>query len=213
MLEITSWTLQVSVCCTSGWFVPLLSTDSSTPDVSLKPRVSEASELQAQQHNGAPYLPLSRTPFPAVTVDQSISTYSGTTHWQDAEIHDILFPFNLNLFTSHRKPNNSSLCYIGQPPRLLRLLRHVTAVLIPESIMDVLSTWTRRPAAAMERRTCETLFSSIIMFFLSTQWAVNTLWKVSVCVKHFPHFFLQNSRHLETICWSRPPVTLSGNGQ
>ncbi|TKS72998.1 UPF0606 protein KIAA1549L [Collichthys lucidus] len=50
---------------------------SSTPDVSLKPRVSEASDLQAQQHNGAPYLPLSRTPFPAVTVDQSISTYSG----------------------------------------------------------------------------------------------------------------------------------------
>ncbi|XP_059190448.1 UPF0606 protein KIAA1549L isoform X2 [Centropristis striata] len=49
----------------------------STPDVSLKPRVSEASDLQAQQLNGAPYLPLSRTPFPAVTVDQSISTYSG----------------------------------------------------------------------------------------------------------------------------------------
>ncbi|XP_053175490.1 UPF0606 protein KIAA1549L [Scomber japonicus] len=49
----------------------------STPDVSLKPRVSEASDLQAQQHNGAPYLPLSRTPFPAVTVDQSIATYSG----------------------------------------------------------------------------------------------------------------------------------------
>ncbi|KAM8891525.1 UPF0606 protein KIAA1549L isoform 2-T3 [Spinachia spinachia] len=49
----------------------------STPDVSLKPRVSEALDLQAQQHNGAPYLPLSRAPFPAVTVDQSISTYSG----------------------------------------------------------------------------------------------------------------------------------------
>ncbi|KAF3689191.1 UPF0606 protein KIAA1549L [Channa argus] len=49
----------------------------STPDVSLKPRVSETSDLQAQQHNGAPYLPLSRTPFPAVTVDQSITTYSG----------------------------------------------------------------------------------------------------------------------------------------
>ncbi|KAM9376117.1 UPF0606 protein KIAA1549L [Pholidichthys leucotaenia] len=49
----------------------------STPDVSLKPRVTEASELQAQQLNGAPYLPLSRAPFPAVTVDQSISTYSG----------------------------------------------------------------------------------------------------------------------------------------
>ncbi|XP_061825788.2 UPF0606 protein KIAA1549L isoform X1 [Nerophis lumbriciformis] len=49
----------------------------SIPDVSLKPRVSEASDLQAQQHNGAPYLPLSRTTFPAVTVDQSISTYSG----------------------------------------------------------------------------------------------------------------------------------------
>ncbi|CAL8358485.1 unnamed protein product [Lota lota] len=45
----------------------------STPDVSLKPRVTEASE----QHNGGPYLPLSRTPFPAVTVDQSITSYSG----------------------------------------------------------------------------------------------------------------------------------------
>ncbi|XP_013767881.1 UPF0606 protein KIAA1549L isoform X1 [Pundamilia nyererei] len=56
---------------------PATSLRRSTPDVSLKPRVSEASELQAQQHNGAPYLPLSRTPFPAVTVDQSISTYSG----------------------------------------------------------------------------------------------------------------------------------------
>ncbi|XP_051917946.1 UPF0606 protein KIAA1549L isoform X2 [Hippocampus zosterae] len=49
----------------------------STPDVSLKPRVSEASDLHDQQHNGAPYLPQSRTTFPAVTVDQSISTYSG----------------------------------------------------------------------------------------------------------------------------------------
>ncbi|XP_029008460.1 UPF0606 protein KIAA1549L isoform X2 [Betta splendens] len=49
----------------------------STPDVSLKPRVPEVSDLQVQQHSGAPYLPLSRTPFPAVTVDQSISTYSG----------------------------------------------------------------------------------------------------------------------------------------
>uniref|UniRef100_A0AAV2KYX3 Uncharacterized protein n=1 Tax=Knipowitschia caucasica TaxID=637954 RepID=A0AAV2KYX3_KNICA len=48
----------------------------STPDMSLKPRVTETSDLQSQQHNGAPYLPLSRTPFPAVTVDQSISTYS-----------------------------------------------------------------------------------------------------------------------------------------
>ncbi|XP_030587279.1 UPF0606 protein KIAA1549L isoform X2 [Archocentrus centrarchus] len=56
---------------------PATSLRRSTPDVSLKPRVSEASDLQAQQHNGAPYLPLSRTPFPAVTVDQSISTYSG----------------------------------------------------------------------------------------------------------------------------------------
>ncbi|XP_061679071.1 UPF0606 protein KIAA1549L isoform X2 [Syngnathoides biaculeatus] len=49
----------------------------STPDVSLKPRVSEASDLQEQKHNGAPYLPLSKTTFPAVSVDQSISTYSG----------------------------------------------------------------------------------------------------------------------------------------
>ncbi|KAF0040929.1 hypothetical protein F2P81_006827 [Scophthalmus maximus] len=49
----------------------------STPDVSLKPRLTDASDLQAQQHNGAPYLPLSRTPFPAVTVDQSIAGYSG----------------------------------------------------------------------------------------------------------------------------------------
>lgn len=53
--------------------------NSSTPDVSLKPRVSEASDLQAQQHNGGPYLPLSRTPFPTVTVDQSITNYSGKT--------------------------------------------------------------------------------------------------------------------------------------
>ncbi|KAJ3596898.1 hypothetical protein NHX12_003298 [Muraenolepis orangiensis] len=30
-----------------------------------------------QQHNGGPYLPLSRAPFPAVTVDQSITNYSG----------------------------------------------------------------------------------------------------------------------------------------
>ncbi|XP_041652502.1 UPF0606 protein KIAA1549L isoform X2 [Cheilinus undulatus] len=49
----------------------------STPDVSLKPRVSEATDMQAQQLNAAPFLPLSRTPFPAVTVDQSITNYSG----------------------------------------------------------------------------------------------------------------------------------------
>ncbi|CDQ76713.1 unnamed protein product [Oncorhynchus mykiss] len=48
----------------------------SSPDVSLKPRVSEASEMQSQ-HNGAPYLPLNRAPFPAVTVDQSMTSYSG----------------------------------------------------------------------------------------------------------------------------------------
>ncbi|XP_035388286.1 UPF0606 protein KIAA1549L isoform X2 [Electrophorus electricus] len=47
----------------------------STPDMSLKPRVSEASEMS--QHNGAPYLPINRAPFPAVTVDQSMSSYSG----------------------------------------------------------------------------------------------------------------------------------------
>lgn len=51
---------------------------SSNPDVSYKPRGSEAAELPPQQLNGAPFLPLSRTPFPAVTIDQSISTYSGT---------------------------------------------------------------------------------------------------------------------------------------
>ncbi|XP_056454688.1 UPF0606 protein KIAA1549L [Gadus chalcogrammus] len=45
----------------------------STPDVSLKPRLAETPE----QHNGGPYPPPSRTPFPAVTVDQSISSYSG----------------------------------------------------------------------------------------------------------------------------------------
>ncbi|CAL8376067.1 unnamed protein product, partial [Arctogadus glacialis] len=45
---------------------------SSTPDVSLKPRLAEAPE----QHNAVPYPPPSRTPFPAVTVDQSISSYS-----------------------------------------------------------------------------------------------------------------------------------------
>nr|XP_029490635.1 UPF0606 protein KIAA1549L-like isoform X3 [Oncorhynchus nerka] len=48
----------------------------SSPDVSLKPRVSEASEMQSQ-HNGAPYLPINRAPFPAVTVDQSMTSYSG----------------------------------------------------------------------------------------------------------------------------------------
>ncbi|XP_030644388.1 UPF0606 protein KIAA1549L [Chanos chanos] len=47
----------------------------STPDMSLKPRVSEASEMS--QHNGAPYLPINRAPFPAVTVDQSMTSYSG----------------------------------------------------------------------------------------------------------------------------------------
>ncbi|XP_046906815.1 UPF0606 protein KIAA1549L [Hypomesus transpacificus] len=44
----------------------------STPDVSLKPRLSEVSELHT-----APYLPLSRAPFPAVTVDQTMTSYSG----------------------------------------------------------------------------------------------------------------------------------------
>lgn len=47
----------------------------STPDMSLKPRVSEAPEMS--QHNGTPYLPINRAPFPAVTVDQSMSSYSG----------------------------------------------------------------------------------------------------------------------------------------
>nr|XP_046202843.1 UPF0606 protein KIAA1549L-like isoform X1 [Oncorhynchus gorbuscha] len=48
----------------------------STPDISLKPRISEASEIQ-NQHNGATYLPINRAPFPAVTVDQSMTSYSG----------------------------------------------------------------------------------------------------------------------------------------
>uniref|UniRef100_A0A8C2K4M4 KIAA1549-like a n=1 Tax=Cyprinus carpio TaxID=7962 RepID=A0A8C2K4M4_CYPCA len=47
----------------------------STPDTSLKPRVSEASEMS--QHNGTPYLPINRAPFPAVTVDESMTSYSG----------------------------------------------------------------------------------------------------------------------------------------
>lgn len=86
------------------WWQSLsLSVSSSTPDVSLKPRVSEASDLQAQQHNGgAPYLPLSRTPFPAVTVDQSIATYSGETPgvWLQARFsHSI--SHNIKLKTPH----------------------------------------------------------------------------------------------------------------
>lgn len=110
--------------------------NSSTPDVSLKPRVSEASDLQAQQHNGAPYLPLSRTPFPAVTVDQSITTYSGrTAHWgvelQTSVVISVIQAMVTFAFTSHRKPNNSSLRYISQPPGLLGLLCHVTAVIVP----------------------------------------------------------------------------------
>ncbi|KAL0968565.1 hypothetical protein UPYG_G00268570 [Umbra pygmaea] len=48
----------------------------SSPEVSLKPRISEASEMQSQ-HNGAPYLPTNRAPFPSVTVDQSMTSYSG----------------------------------------------------------------------------------------------------------------------------------------
>lgn len=89
--------------------------NSSTPDVSLKPRVSEASDLQAQQHNGAPYLPLSRTPFPAVTVDQSITTYSGKTEREGPQMETKcgLHSLDKSFFTSHRKPNNSSLRYIG----------------------------------------------------------------------------------------------------
>lgn len=70
---------------------PSLPCNSSNPDVSFKPRVSEASDLQTQQHNGTPFLPLSRTPFPAVTIDQSITTYSGKTElsdWTDALAKD-----------------------------------------------------------------------------------------------------------------------------
>nr|XP_055049075.1 UPF0606 protein KIAA1549L isoform X2 [Misgurnus anguillicaudatus]XP_055049076.1 UPF0606 protein KIAA1549L isoform X2 [Misgurnus anguillicaudatus]XP_055049077.1 UPF0606 protein KIAA1549L isoform X2 [Misgurnus anguillicaudatus] len=58
-----------------GGAPPVTSLRRSTPDVSLKPRVSEASEIS--QHNGTPYLPINRAPFPAVTVDESMTSYSG----------------------------------------------------------------------------------------------------------------------------------------
>ncbi len=61
--------------------------------MSLKPRVSEASEMS--QHNGTPYLPINRAPFPAVTVDESMTSYSGkhyynTTFW--INFGDVWFP-------------------------------------------------------------------------------------------------------------------------
>lgn len=57
------------------------------------------------------------------------------------------------LFTSDRKPDHSCLCYIGQPPWLLGLLHHVTAVLIPQPVLDVLPAWARRSSTAVERHT------------------------------------------------------------
>lgn len=141
LLYSTSSVKSMLICLILALFLYIITSipplsDSSTPDVSLKPRVSEASELQAQQHNGAPYLPLSRTPFPAVTVDQSITTYSGMTECRGAEMQTVVTISEVQslvkfIFTSHRKPNNSSLRYISQPSGLLRLLCHVTAILVP----------------------------------------------------------------------------------
>lgn len=120
--------------------VSLLHSNSSTPDVSLKPRVSEASELQAQQHNGAPYLPLSRTPFPAVSVDQSISNYSGRTQCLHREPQSTGTGLITHFIPPYRKPDHCGVRHLGQPSGILRLLCHVSAILLPEPILDVLPT-------------------------------------------------------------------------
>lgn len=119
--------------------------------------------MQTQQHNGAPFLPLSRTPFPAVTIDQSVTTYSGRAEFSEWSLWRLeighLPP------ASYRKPNNGRLRYIGQPSWLLRLLHHVAAILIPQPVLDVLPARARRSSTAVERPTGETHVHIVESFF------------------------------------------------
>lgn len=109
------------------------------------------------------------------------------------------------IFTSYRKPNNSCLCYISQPSWVLGLLHHVTAVLVPQPILDVLPAWARRSPPAVERPAGETR-SRCGTYRTNKQNPLFTFRGQAAhpCCSGSPTlllFLLQNPCHLETICW------------
>lgn len=59
----------------------------------------------------------------------------------------------------HRKPNHGCLCHPSHEARLLRILCVHTAHLLPQSLLDVLSTWTRGCAATVGRFCKEAHFA------------------------------------------------------
>lgn len=173
--------------------------NSSTPDVSLKPRVSEALDLQGQQHNGAPYLPLSRAPFPAVTVDQSISTYSGITERRrsnaDSSYDDAKFSHWLNP-TSRLTGNPITAVYAISANRpgysdyfVMSSYRSPSWMSYPPEQDDLPRQWNDTPVRHMS---------------FSTRRAVKHFTCAGACLsprcEAGPLFSPQNSRHLETIC-------------
>lgn len=82
-----------------------------------------------------------------------LDMYFNTTFW--ISLGDFWFPnMSKNIFIClplfGRKPNDSSICHICQPPRLLGLLRPVSTVLLPKPVLDVLPSRARGPSASVE---------------------------------------------------------------
>lgn len=152
--------------------------------------MSDASDLQAQQHNGGPYLPLSRTPFPTVTVDQSITNYSGEAAAPHARLplggcglnpplRAAGNPITAVYAISANRPGYSDY-FVMSPPSSYRSPSWMSYPPEPE---DLPRQWNDTPV----RRTHGSHF---LFFFLL----------LDECVTLFFSLSQQNSRHLETIC-------------
>lgn len=116
--------IMITSVCLLPWAVPLLTLVWSL--ACRRPQTCRPSSTMAP--------PTCRCPGPRSPLSQWISRSPPTQVRQNVKAPKwrcCACSLDKSFFTSHRKPNNSSLRYISQPPGLLGLLRHVTSILLP----------------------------------------------------------------------------------
>lgn len=127
---------------------------SSTSDLGPKGRSSETSVAEMQsQHDNNPYGPTTRAALPSITAEQPVSNYSGKhmPSWPNQSKPWCALCSECQSLLLCRKPNNSRVRHPSHQARLLRILCLHTTHLLPQSLLDVLSTWAWGCAATVGR--------------------------------------------------------------
>ncbi len=98
-----------------------------------------------------------------LSLQSSLCPTTQVSTWRDdcaKVMHNVLCPVHVHLSSLLcRKPNNSRLCHPSHQARLLRILCLHTTHLLPQSLLDVLSTWTWGCAATVGRLCKEAHFA------------------------------------------------------